>query len=431
MTTFAIATLGCKVNAYESESYVQALNDFGYEEVDFKSKADIYIINTCAVTNTAASKSRQKIHQAIRLNESALICVVGCYIQLKTSDIQEDSRIDILIGSSGKRDLPQIIKQTLQSSQRVNTICDVGETAEFEVLPLTRFTHQTRAYLKVQDGCNQFCAYCIIPYARGIERSLNSDKVLEIAKQLEKNHHEIVLAGIHTGRYGIDQGTNLAQLLKRLLQETKIARIRISSIEINEISDELIELLSTEKRLAPHLHIPIQSGCDETLKRMNRPYNVEQFLKRIETIRQAIPSISISTDVIVGFPEESEAEFEITKNTLIQAQFSFLHVFPFSLKDGTKAGIFKPEVVESIKKQRVQSLKKMSNDLYLSYKSQFINSKVQVLLESNEKGIAFGHTAEYILVNIRGEFKVNEFLPVTITHLQDGNCWGEKWEEER
>lgn len=418
MTTVAISTLGCKVNAYESESTAQALRQRGYQTVDFKEKADVYIIFTCAVTNTAASKSRQKIHQARRQNPDALVCAVGCYVQIHAEQMSEQEKIDLLIGSSGKDKLPQLIDQALQQRQvPIVPIQDVRQVAEFEMLPLDEFEHQTRAYLKVQDGCNQFCAYCIIPYARGRERSLPLDEALQEARRLAQKHKEIVLAGIHTGRYGKDRNTSLTELIRGMGSIESLKRIRISSIEITEITDELLELMEKQPKIARHLHIPLQAGCDATLKRMGRPYTTQQFLQRVEEIRARIEGISISTDLIVGFPQESDEEFAATMAFLKQIRFSFCHVFPFSAKTGTPAQRMSGQVPANIKKQRAQEVGDFSRSSYYEVKSRWIGKAVDVLIETCENGVSFGHSSEYLPVQVEGQWASGQLVRACCTHM--------------
>ena len=418
MASVAISTLGCKVNAYESESTAQALRLRGYQTVDFKEKADVYIIFTCAVTNTAASKSRQKIHQARRQNPDALVCAVGCYVQIQADQMAEQEKIDILVGSSGKDKLPQLIDEALrQRCEPIVELHDVRTSAEFEMLPLDEFEHQTRAYLKVQDGCNQFCAYCIIPYARGRERSLPLDEALKEARRLAQKHKEIVLAGIHTGRYGKDRDTSLCDLIRGMCEIEPLERIRISSIEITEITDELLTLMETQPKIARHLHIPLQAGCDATLKRMGRPYTTAQFMARVEEIRSRIDGISISTDLIVGFPQESDAEFAATMAFLKQIQFSFIHVFPFSPKTGTPAQRMSGQISSEVKKQRARQVGEFSRNSYYAVKSSWIGKDVDVIIETCENGVAFGHSSEYLPVQIDGEFASGQRIVARCTHM--------------
>ena len=400
MTTFAIATLGCKVNTYESQGYESALLEKGYEQVSFKEKADVYIINTCAVTNTAGSKSRQKIHAAIALNPEALIAVVGCYAQTASEQLEQDANIDILLGSDGKSRLADMIEEGLRKKRPQKLIHDVRKVNVFEALPIHRFEHQTRAFLKIQDGCNQFCSYCIIPFARGAERSLPEDEVLAIARSLsESGHREIVLSGIHTGRYGNGINSSLCQLMKRMVKEIpKLQRIRISSIEMNEITDELLEFIKGEEKIARHLHIPVQSANTTVLKNMNRPYTIAWFMERVDYIRSLIPDISISSDVITGFPQESEEQFQDTLDNIARMRLSFLHVFPSSRRDHTAAAQMSGHLENKIKKERASRLANLSKQLYTAYKQNFIGKEVSVIFEKEKDGKLIGHSSEYLEV---------------------------------
>ena len=396
MTTFAIATLGCKVNTYESQGYESALLEKGYEQVSFKEQADVYIINTCAVTNTAGSKSRQKIHAAIALNPEALIAVVGCYAQTASEQLEQDANIDILLGSDGKSRLADMIEEGLRKKRPQKLIHDVRKVNVFEALPIHRFEHQTRAFLKIQDGCNQFCSYCIIPFARGAERSLPEDEVLAIARSLsESGHREIVLSGIHTGRYGNGINSSLCQLMKRMVKEIpKLQRIRISSIEMNEITDELLEFIKGEEKIARHLHIPVQSANTTVLKNMNRPYTIAWFMERVDYIRSLIPDISISSDVITGFPQESEEQFQDTLDNIARMRLSFLHVFPYSRRDHTAAAQMSGHLENKIKKERASRLANLSKQLYTAYKQNFIGKEVSVIFEKEKDGKLIGHSSE-------------------------------------
>ena len=400
MTTFAIATLGCKVNTYESQGYESALLEKGYEQVSFKEKADVYIINTCAVTNTAGSKSRQKVHAAIALNPEALIAVVGCYAQTASEQLEQDANIDILLGSDGKSRLADMIEEGLRKKRPQKLIHDVRKVNVFEALPIHRFEHQTRAFLKIQDGCNQFCSYCIIPFARGAERSLPEDEVLAIARSLsESGHREIVLSGIHTGRYGNGINSSLCQLMKRMVKEIpKLQRIRISSIEMNEITDELLEFIKGEEKIARHLHIPVQSANTTVLKNMNRPYTIAWFMERVDYIRSLIPDISISSDVITGFPQESEEQFQDTLDNIARMRLSFLHVFPYSRRDHTAAAQMSGHLENKIKKERASRLANLSKQLYTAYKQNFIGKEVSVIFEKEKDGKLIGHSSEYLEV---------------------------------
>jgi threonylcarbamoyladenosine tRNA methylthiotransferase MtaB len=422
MKTFAIATLGCKVNTFESESYIESLSESGYQQVDFKESADIYIINTCSVTNTAASKSRQKIHQAIRQNSLAMICVVGCYVQTNQNELNEIERIDLLIGAKHKSKLVEYIHQG-------HGDVDISDQRDmtFEHLPLKHYSHQTRAFLKIQDGCDQFCSYCIIPFARGNERSALSDDLIDMAKSLVgSGHKEIVLSGIHIGRYGKDGNTDLTYLLKRLVDEVDgLLRIRLSSIEITEITPQLLDLMASSEKIVRHLHIPLQSGCDSVLKRMNRPYSSGDFYKRIQTIRQRFEMISISTDIIVGFVGESEEEFRSTVEFAEKCRFSFMHIFPYSMRVNTAAANLSGHLDTNTKKSRAAQLLSKSNQMRTRYDMQFVNKEVSVLFESYQNGLAIGHTSEYVLVNVVSDEALNnQCHRVWITHHKQGRNYG-------
>lgn len=427
MITFAVSTLGCKVNTFESVSIVESLKREGFIEIDFNDLADVYIIFTCAVTNVASSKSRKKINQAIRQNKDAVICVVGCYVQLEPKEIKDNENIDILVGSNFKNKIPEYIKKVLETKEKIDVVSDVRlKDIDFENLGVSLFDKQVRAYLKIQDGCNQFCSYCIIPYARGKERSLSVDEVVSLSKTISLNHKEIVLAGIHTGRYFSD-GYDLTKLVKKILEENKkIERLRISSIEITEITDELIKLIKNDNRIARHLHIPLQSGSDEILKLMRRPYDTKLYLDRINYIRNEIPNISISTDVIVGFPNETDELFNDTLNFIKECSFSFIHVFPFSLKEGTDASKLKGFLSNAEKKERVKMVSDLSKKLYYIYKETFINKELEVLIEKHEKNYSFGHSSEYIPVYIKGIFDKNQIIKVKGTHISNEDFYAIK-----
>lgn len=425
MKTYAMCTLGCKVNIYEAEAVSNKLRQKGLVEVSFKEKADVYVIFTCAVTNTAESKSRKMINQALRRNEDALICVVGCLVQIQKENLQHSEKINLLVGSSGKEKIADLIEELIDSNEYIRDFTDVREKAEFEGLFTNTFDHHTRAYLKVQDGCNQFCTYCIIPYARGVERSLDLDEAVNQAKELSKNHKEIVLTGIHTGRYGKEHSVTLVELIKKIIEECdEIERLRISSIEISEITDELLDLMKDNEVIARHLHIPLQSGNDETLKRMNRPYSTGYYRKRVNEIRNRIPNISISTDLIVGFQGESEVEFENTMKFLIEMNFSFIHCFPYSKKSNTKAELIDGSVDEATKKSRVAKVLELSEKSLEVYSQTFIDKEVAVLVERVDDKYSYGYTSEYIMVKIDGVYEKNTIMKCVCTHILDKQLYG-------
>lgn len=390
MKTFSIVTLGCKVNAYESEYYREILIDKGYLEVEGFEDSDLIVINTCTVTNQASFKSRQKIHQAKKLNPTARLVVVGCYVQSNHDELKEKYAIDLLIGSKNKDrfgDLIDSIDQDLKG--------DFSLPRSFENTPITAFKNKTRAFLKIQDGCNQFCSYCIIPYTRGRERSLAEEDVLAMVRELQKEHQEIVLAGIHTGKYGSDIQSSLSRLISRILMETEIRRIRLSSIDINELDDDLIAMMRDNPRLARHLHISLQSGDDEVLKAMNRPYTTAIFKARIADIRKAVPDISISTDIIAGFATETEAMFENSLRFCEEIGFSFMHVFPYSVRKFTKAEKMVQLNSEAVKKERVHRLTELSKRLYAQHLKKQIGKTAEVLIEGQNEQGAYGYSSAY------------------------------------
>lgn len=416
---FTITTLGCKVNSYESNYYKEQLEKHGHQMVEVNSPCDVCIINTCTVTNTAAAKSRQKIHSLKKTHPNALIVVVGCYVQHADQQEREQLNVDLIIGANHKNELVMRIEELLKNHVRKDLVEDIRDFTSFEEMPIHVYESKHRAFLKIEDGCNQFCSYCAIPYARGRQRSLSKEKVIEIAQSLSnKGHYEIVLTGIHTGRYQ-DGDTTLAKLLKELLEKTdERVQYRISSIEITEVDDELIELMKQTTRICRHLHIPIQSGCNETLQRMNRPYTIEEFKQRLDHIRKEIPDISISTDVIVGFVQESEEEFETTYKNLQDCAFSFLHVFPYSKRNGTAASRMKGEVHGSIVKERVNKLLALSNKLRQNDMERFTD--LEVLIEKQDQdGVYHGYCQQYHPVKIYSDVPLATRIHVTWDEIKD------------
>ena len=408
-----LINLGCKVNAYETESTAQMLEAEGFERTDSMNDADVTVIFTCAVTNTAAAKSRKQIHRARRANPDGVIAVAGCYAQIDPDALAE---ADILIGSAHKPLLPQYIRQFLRDRIPLKDVTNLSGIS-FEPMYASRFAERTRAFLKIQDGCDQFCTYCVIPYARGRERSLDPDSVIREVACLAQSHQEIVLAGIHTGRYGKEYGITLTGLLKRILNEVpQLARIRISSIEVTELSDEFVELLVSEPRIARHLHVPVQSGCDTVLARMGRPYTTDEYYSVISRIREQIPDISISTDLMVGFPGETEEEFQQTLAFLKKCWYSFLHVFPYSLRKGTAAEQLPDHCAPDVKKERTAVCLAESEALYEAYVKSMIDHPVEVLMETEKTG----YTSEYIEVTMDRPCKKGSMIKAVITGYHDG-----------
>ena len=421
MKTFVTYNLGCKVNAYECDAIANLLEDNGY--ILDKDNPDLIIVNTCSVTATSDSKSRHKIRHLIREHPSAIMCVMGCYSQMNAKEASEIEGVAIVIGTKYR---DKILEYALDYEKNRNKIIKIDSTdneTKFENLVVYNFYQNTRAYLKIQDGCNNFCSYCIIPYTRGRVRSKDKDLLLKEAQTLvDRGYFELVLTGIHTGAYGVEfDNYSFYNLLLDLTTKIKgLKRLRISSIEINELSDEIIELIKSNNIIVNHLHIPIQSGCTQTLKRMNRKYDLSKFEERINYIKNNIKDISITTDVIVGFPNETDEEFDITYDSLKRIGFSRLHVFPFSSREGTVASRMSNQINGNIKKERVNRLILLSKELEKEYYSKHLNSVVEVLFEENKDGYYKGYTTNYIKVRVKTEEKLKGcFKKVKLSEIID------------
>lgn len=422
---FQIYTLGCKVNTYESNVMRDALLNKGYFEVDLKEKADITIINTCTVTNTADSKSMKVIRQAIRRNENAIIVVCGCLVQNKKEEVSKIDGVDIVIGNINKSKIVDYIEKYIEEKKQEVDVRNIMDT-NFEPMMLNNF-NKTRAFVKIQDGCNNFCSYCIIPYTRGNVRSKDKQSVLkEIQLLVDEGHKEVVLTGIHTGNYGAEFADyKFADLLKDIVKIDKLERLRISSIEITEINDDVMEVIKENNILVDHMHIPLQSGSDAVLKRMNRKYDKEYFINKIKKLRKIRPNISITTDVIVGFPGETEEEFEETIETIKKIKFTKLHVFPYSKREGTKAAIMDGQVDENIKKKRVKILLQLSKELEYNYMEKFIGKKVIFIPEMAKEEYIIGHTGNFLNVKYRGNKNdLNKDIEVKINNIEYPYCIG-------
>lgn len=415
MKSFAIYILGCKVNHYEATYVKEKLLENNYQEVNFNDKADIYIIFTCCVTNVAESKTRKYIHRVRKNNKDGFVVVVGCLPQIKPNDFNE---YDLVIGSNNKEKIVEYIINNKKANLVNNDINN-----KFEDLAISSYPDRSRAFLKIQDGCNQYCTFCIIPYSRGKERSKNHVSVINEAKNLLNSVNEIVLTGIHTGRYN-DGEYNLYDLLKELLELDNLKTLRLSSIEINEITDDLIELFKHPK-FGKNIHIPVQSMSDEILKLMHRPYTYEYFKERIEYIRSKIPNISISTDLIVGFPNESDELFDITYERLKGIKFSFVHVFPYSRKKDTVADTYENHLNKNIKKDRVNKVIELSKKISKEYNSSFIGEIVEVLVEKNDKNKSYGYSKQYFYVEIDGIYNIGDIIKVKISNVNDDKITGE------
>ena len=419
--TFAIHTFGCKVNTYESEYIINIMENNGYKMVDFKSKADVYIINTCTVTNEADRKDRQFIN-SVRLNHpGSILVVMGCYSQLNSDKIDAD----IILGNKYKSNIIELLEDYIRNKNKIVKVEDIRNT-NFEDMYINRFITHTRAFVKIQDGCNAFCAYCAIPYARGGVRSKSLSKVIsEVTDLVNNGYKEIVLTGIHTGRYGLGTNDNLEKLLRELVCIPNIFRIRLSSIEINEITDGIIDLIKNNDIMARHLHIPLQSGSNKILKLMNRKYDKKYFIDRVDYIRKEIPGISITTDLIVGFPNESEKEFNETLETLKRIKFSKIHTFPYSKRDGTVAASMKEQVDNATKKERVKKVLKLSYINEIEYFKDNIGKVFDGVIESRSNNKKIVLTSNYIPVMVDTKEDNNTILNVKITKVEDDIVYGE------
>ena len=420
MKSVGVLSLGCKVNTYESEFVINELKKAGYEIKSFDDICDVYIINTCTVTNSSDSKSRKMIRQAIRRNPLACVVAMGCFIAANP-DYSEEG-LDIMIGNKDKSKIVELLDEYFKNKELLKKQY-TGRLKEFEDMYISSFPGRTRAFVKIQDGCDNFCSYCIIPFVRGKCRSKEEEKVLEEVKSLVENgYQEIVLTGIHTGSYGLDLDTSFAQLLRNLIEIEGLERLRISSIEVTELNEKVLEVLKKSKILVDHLHIPLQAGSDEILKAMNRKYDLSFFFKKIDEIRKIRPDISISTDVIVGFPGESEGLFEKTMDTCRRLKFSKIHVFPYSERKGTASSRMNNKVEQGIIKERARKLIKLSQELEVQYMQNFIGKEVEVLVEECVDGYCYGHTGNYLHVKIKGEFQQNQMVKVLLEKVEYPYC---------
>jgi threonylcarbamoyladenosine tRNA methylthiotransferase MtaB len=424
LSSVAFHTLGCKVNHYETEAIWQLFKENGYSRTEFEKQSDVYVINTCTVTNTGDKKSRQVIRRAVRQNPDAVICVTGCYAQTSPAEIMAIPGVDIVVGTQERTKMLDYIEQYKTERKPINAVGNIMKNRVYEELDVPTFTDRTRASLKIQEGCNNFCTFCIIPWARGLMRSRDPEEVVRQAQQLvDAGYLEIVLTGIHTGGYGEDlKDYNLAQLLRDIENNVKgLKRLRISSIEASQLSDEVIDVLRDSKIVVRHLHIPIQSGSDTVLKRMRRKYTMEFFANRLDRLREALPDLAITSDVIVGFPGETEEEFMETFNFIRDQKFSELHVFPYSKRTGTPAARMDNQVDEDVKNERVHRLITLNDQLAVEYASKFEGEVLEIIPEESYKldsasNMVEGYSDNYLKVVIPGsEDLIGKLVRVKIT----------------
>lgn len=405
MRTAALHNLGCKVNSYETEAMQQLLEEAGYEIVSFHEKADVYIINTCSVTNIADRKSRQMLHRAKKQNPEAVVVAAGCYVQSAAEELKADLAVDVIIGNNKKQDLVPILEEYFKDRTDSSHVIEINETHEYERLFIHKIADHTRAFLKVQDGCNQFCSYCIIPYTRGRVRSRRPEEVVaEVRELAAAGYQEVVLTGIHLSSYGVDfkeeENENLLSLIRQVHEVEGIRRIRLGSLEPRIITDDFAKALASMPKFCPHFHLSLQSGCDETLKRMNRHYTTEEYAAGCDILRRYFDNPAITTDVIVGFPGETEEEFEATKAFLERIGFYEMHIFKYSRRAGTRADRMPEQVPEQIKNVRSEALLLLEKQMSKAYRENFLGKKKTVLLEEKTEigGRAYmiGHTMEYV-----------------------------------
>ena len=427
MTKIGFITLGCKVNTYESNALKDKFISLGYEVGDADSSCVAFIINTCSVTNMADSKSRQMIHKCIKLNPNAIVCAMGCFIQ-SNEDAKKIDGVDILIGNSNKGIAVEKIDEMLKSGKREKyiNITDILREKEYEPLTATMFDH-TRAFVKIEDGCQNFCSYCIIPYARGPVRSKPLLVALREFKEIAKmGYKEIVLSGIDTGKYyDKETNTNFSGLIKKMIENIpEIERIRVSSVEITQIDDEFIELLKNNKVIASHIHLPLQSGSDIVLKDMRRKYDTNKFLEVVNKLRLARPDISITTDVIVGFPTETDLEFKNSVEFIKKVNFSKVHVFPYSMRKNTLAAKM-PQLDDNIKKERTKLLIHEASILEKNYYLSFVGKKYDVLFEQSDDKYTYGHTTNYLEIKVsKDDNLIGKIVDVSLEKYDNGAIFG-------
>ena len=419
----AFCSLGCKVNQYETNAMAQKFIEHGYEVVEFDEYADVYIVNTCTVTNVADRKSRQMLRRAKEINKDATLVACGCYAQVAKEELKKIPEIDLIIGNNEKNDIIQIVDHIAQKGAE-DLVSDVMYKLDYVELGTTTYTEKTRAVIKVQDGCDRFCSYCLIPYARGHIRSRKIENVIEeIKKVVEEGINEVVITGIHIASYGRDfKGENigLIDLLEEINKIQGLHRIRLGSIEPTIITDEFVERLSKLDKICDHFHLSLQSGCTETLKRMNRRYTTEEFKAVTKRLRAKFPNAALTTDIIVGFPGETDEEFNTTYEFLKEIAFYKMHIFKYSQRKGTKAAVMPNQVDGKIKEERSKKLIELSNENEYNYNKKYIGKQVEVLFEEREGEYLKGHTTNYIVVKHKTDKDdlINKIAKVTVSEAK-------------
>ena len=424
MKTAAFHTLGCKVNTYDTESMMELFEKAGYEIVDFNGESDVYIINTCTVTNVGERKSRQMIRKAKRVNPNAVVAVTGCYAQTSPEELKEIPEINLIVGNQDRHRIVELVEKVKHNGQNINIVQDIMKVREYEELKITKVKDHARAFIKIQEGCNNFCSYCIIPYARGPVRSRSLENILEEAQKVaEQGYKEIVLTGINVTSYGKElENASLFDVLKGLNEIENIERIRLGSLEPMLLDTPFIESLKNITKLCDHFHLSLQSGSDKVLKKMNRKYDTKTYKTIIDSIRKIFPVASLTTDVMVGFPGETEENFRESYDFIQQIGFSKLHVFKYSKRKGTAAARMIDQIPEGIKEERSKEMIQLSNKLEKEYNNQFLGKKLEVLIEQNLKedyNSFQGHTTNYILVKVQNKLNIiNKTVPVEVVDVQ-------------
>lgn len=432
--TVSFITLGCKVNQYDSDAMRTLFIRNGYAQAE-GDDADVYVINTCSVTSVGDRKSRQMVRRIRRAHPDAIIAVAGCYAQLAPEVFEQMGDVDVIVGHQNRTQIVQYVEEARKSDKPLNEVVDIMKVKTFENMSVDPEGEvKTRAFIKVQEGCDNYCTFCIIPYARGrLKSRLQADAVEEIKKLVDRGYREIVLTGIHLGNYGKDlhDGTSLSTLVSELVQISGLLRIRLGSIESVELSEELIQIIREEPKVCRHLHLPIQSGSDSVLRGMNRHYRLPQYKKLISELREKIPGLALTTDLIVGFPGETEENFQETLETLKEIQFSGIHVFPYSQRTGTPAATYPNQVSNEVKKDRVHRVQALEKEIALAYRSQFMGQVVHVLAEEIKNGFFEGLTDEYIRVSIKNsDIERGKMYPVRIDTITEDGLAGVVAEEE-
>ncbi len=429
MKKAASFALGCKVNQYESEAIAELFAEKGYEIVGIDEEADVYVINTCTVTNFGDKKSRQLIRKVKRQNENAIVAVVGCYAQTAPQELMKVEGVNLVIGTKDRAQIVEMVENYDVSRGVENHVTDIMKERVFEPLSIQKLANRTRAYLKIQDGCSQYCSYCIIPYARGPIRSREPQEVLAEVKRLADNgFKEVVLTGIHVASYGKDRrDTSLLEILQQVHEVEGIERIRFSSIEPNVVTEEFAKAMSELPKVCDHFHLSLQSGCDKTLKEMNRKYDTEKYRQAAATLRKYLPHVALTTDIIVGFPGETEEDFQASYDFAKEIGFAKIHVFPYSPKRGTPAAARKDQLPNAVKSERSHKLIALSDQMAADFLREYVGQDVEVLYERMvEDGVYEGHTTNYIKVRGRSEKDLtNQICKTHITKAEGEELFGE------